>query len=209
MKAEHLKEWLWAATREKDQDTKTWDKVVSVIHVAFMEGYILEALMQTTMVLIPKGNGQYRGIGLVEIIWKVCTSIVSSRLQRSIVLHDFIHGFRQGSGTGTSIMEAKLEQQLAEIIHKPFSSLHRRQEGLLFTGPKQMHGGQSACWDSDERCPGKRMTSCGRRIWWVGDQGRPCGGMNSCGSYDGNQNSRKGKVRYITISNRVQLLISY
>ena len=45
MKAEHLKEWLWAATREKDQDTKTWDKVVSVIHVAFMEGYILEALM--------------------------------------------------------------------------------------------------------------------------------------------------------------------
>ena len=45
MKAEHLKSWLWEATREKEPDTKTWDKVVSVIQVEFWEGYILEALM--------------------------------------------------------------------------------------------------------------------------------------------------------------------
>ena len=53
MKAEHLKEWLRAATWEKDPDTKTWDKVVSVIQVEFWEGYITEALRWTTMVLIP------------------------------------------------------------------------------------------------------------------------------------------------------------
>ena len=35
MKAEHLKAWLQAETREKDPDTETWDKVVSVIQVAF------------------------------------------------------------------------------------------------------------------------------------------------------------------------------
>ena len=35
MKAEHLKAWLQAVTGEKEPDTKTWDKVVSVIHVAF------------------------------------------------------------------------------------------------------------------------------------------------------------------------------
>ena len=74
-------------------DTKMWEKVVSIIHVAFWEGYIPEALMWTTMVLIPKGGGDYRGIGLVEIIWKVCTLIVNSRLQSSIVLHDALHGF--------------------------------------------------------------------------------------------------------------------
>ena len=44
MKAEHLKEWLRAATREKEPETETWEKVVSVIQVEFREGYILEDL---------------------------------------------------------------------------------------------------------------------------------------------------------------------
>ena len=64
--------------------------------------------MRTTMVLILKGDGEYRGIGLVETIWKVCTSIVNSRLRSSIVLHDVLKGFQQGRGTGTAIMEEKL-----------------------------------------------------------------------------------------------------
>ena len=108
VKVEHLKAWLRAATREKEPDTKTWGKVVSAIQVAFWEGYIPEALMWTTMVLIPTVKGDYRGIGLLETIWKVCTSIVNSWLRISIVLHDVLHGFRQGRGTETEIMEAKL-----------------------------------------------------------------------------------------------------
>ena len=80
MKEEYLKAWLRVVTREKDPDTKTWDKVVSVIHVAFREGYILEALMWKTMALITKGKEDYICIGLVDTIWKVCTSIVKSRL---------------------------------------------------------------------------------------------------------------------------------
>ena len=82
MKVEHLKAWLRLSTREKETDTRTWDKVVSGIQVAFWEGYILEALMWTTTVLITKGKDGYRGIGLVETIWKVCTSIISSQLQK-------------------------------------------------------------------------------------------------------------------------------
>ena len=93
MKAEHLTSWLREATREKYMDINAWHNVVIVTQVAFREGYIPEALMWTTMVLIPKGGGDYRGIGLVEIIWKVCTLIVNSRLQSSIVLHDALHGF--------------------------------------------------------------------------------------------------------------------
>ena len=58
MKAEQLTAWLQAATREKDLDTETWEKEVSVIQVAFQEGYIPEALIRTTMVLIPKGKGE-------------------------------------------------------------------------------------------------------------------------------------------------------
>ena len=48
--------------------------------------------MCKTKVLITKVGGGYRGIGLVETIWKVCTSIVNSRLQIYIVLHDVLHG---------------------------------------------------------------------------------------------------------------------
>ena len=72
-----------------------------------------------TMVIIQKDGREYRGIGMVETIWKVCTSIVNSQLRSSIVIHDVLHGFRQGWGSGTEIMEAKLKQQLAGIVHEP------------------------------------------------------------------------------------------
>ena len=71
------------------------------------------------MFLIPNVRGEYRGIGLVENIWKVYTSTVNSRIRSFIVFHDFLHGFIQGRGTGTVIMEAILGQQLAVIVHKP------------------------------------------------------------------------------------------
>ena len=64
-KAEHLKAWLQAETREKYPGTEAWYKVVSVIQVAFREGYIPEALIWTTMVLMTKGKGECRSIGLV------------------------------------------------------------------------------------------------------------------------------------------------
>ena len=73
----------------------------------------------TTMVLIPNGGVGCRGIGLVEIIWNVCMLIVNSWLRISIVLHDALHGFQKGRGTGTAIVEAKMEQNIAGIVHEP------------------------------------------------------------------------------------------
>ena len=57
MKVEHLESWLREATREKDPDTEAGDKVVSLMQVAFQDGYIQESMMWTPMVLIPKGGG--------------------------------------------------------------------------------------------------------------------------------------------------------
>ena len=70
------------------------------------------------MVLIPKSVGGYRGIELVEAIWKVCTSIVKNRLRSTTILYDALHGLRQGGGTGTVIMESNIEQKLEGIIHE-------------------------------------------------------------------------------------------
>ena len=44
--------------------------------------------------------------------------IVNSRLQITIILHDTLHGFRKGRETGTAIVEVKLEQKLARIVHE-------------------------------------------------------------------------------------------
>ena len=69
--------------------------------------------MWHTVVLIPKGvSGQFRGIVLVEVLWKAITSLLNLQLMTAINFHDGLHGFREGRGTGTYALEAKLLQQL-------------------------------------------------------------------------------------------------
>ena len=67
------------------------------------------------MVVVPKGKKDYRGIGLLEVMWKVVASILNLRLTASITYHDFLHGFRAGRDTGTATFEAKLLQHLAAL----------------------------------------------------------------------------------------------
>jgi phage-related holin len=45
------------------------------------------------VVLLPKGGGDYRGIGLLEIVWKVIESIINRRIASKIQFHDSLHGF--------------------------------------------------------------------------------------------------------------------
>ena len=61
------------------------------------------------------GKKDYRVIGLVEVMWKVVMAILNRQLAVSITFHDFLHGFRAGSGTCTTILETKLLQQLAAL----------------------------------------------------------------------------------------------
>ena len=85
------------------------------------------------MVLIPKGKGEFRGIGLVEVIWKLLTLILHRRLT-AIKLHGILHGFREGRGTGTATLEAKLLQQLAamreEVMYVIFLDLTKAYDAL-------------------------------------------------------------------------------
>ena len=86
------------------------------------------------LVLIPKGKGDYRGIGLVEVMWKVVAVILNCRLTSSITFHDVLHGFRAGRGTGTATLEAKLLQQLAamreEVLYMIFLDLTKAYDAL-------------------------------------------------------------------------------
>ena len=84
--------------------------------------------------LIPKGKKDYRGIGLVEVMWKVVVAILNHRFKASITYHDALHGFRAGRGTGTATLEAKLLQQLAalreEVLYVIFLDLTKAYDVL-------------------------------------------------------------------------------
>ena len=71
------------------------------------------------MVLITKGRGKYREIGLVEVIWKVCAYIMNNILWDTITLWDALHRSRQGRGTGTATMEANMDHQLTGLCYEP------------------------------------------------------------------------------------------
>ena len=92
---------------------RIWDLVVLLVQLMFRD--VPVEIVWAKMVLIPKGKGVGRGyrlIGLLEVLWKICSVVVNCRIKRSAVLHNALHGFRTGRGTGTETLEAKLSQKL-------------------------------------------------------------------------------------------------
>ena len=79
----------------------------------------MEEVAWDTMVFLPKGRGGYQGIGLVDVLWKVCVMVVNFRINSTVTLHDALRGLSSGRGTGTATLEEKLAQQLAGIAHEP------------------------------------------------------------------------------------------
>ena len=108
--------------------------MVEITQTAFREGKLSEEATWKTVVLIPKGKGGFRGIGLVEVTWKVVAVILHRRLTAGIKVHDALHGFREGCGTGTATLEAKLLQHLAamreEVLYMIFLDLTKAYDAL-------------------------------------------------------------------------------
>ena len=75
------------------------------------------------------GGWGYHGIVLVEVVWKVVVVILNYYIKASINLQDFLHGFREDCGTGTTTLEANLLHQLSimreEVLYMIFLDLHK------------------------------------------------------------------------------------
>ena len=82
-------------------------------------GEIPQDLVWKILVLIPKGTIDTTGIGLLETLWKVVEAMIDTCLQASLQMHNVIHRFRDGIGTGTAIMELKLAHELFRIDQYP------------------------------------------------------------------------------------------
>ena len=75
-------------------------------------------MLQMVIILLPKGGGDYRDIGLQHPTWKIIEVTMDDRL-KCLELHDCLHGFTACRGCSTAIMEAKLAQQLAFLEQAP------------------------------------------------------------------------------------------
>jgi len=95
-----------------------WDTLVQLMQHMWSTGQLSTELTWSIQVLSPKPNGGARGIGLLEVVWKLMEAINDTRVKEVIEFHDCLHGFHSGRGprgTDTAVIEAKLIQQLAAI----------------------------------------------------------------------------------------------
>jgi Reverse transcriptase (RNA-dependent DNA polymerase) len=142
MKAEHIKEWYYEAyphqrprmnrtsfdegpseedeaTRNATPNPENWNLLVSTVQHMLHTGDIPTRASWAYRAVIPKPQGGSRGIGLLEILWKLVEAIIDQRVNKTAKFHDILHGFRNHRGTGTSIIEAKLQQELTHLQGKP------------------------------------------------------------------------------------------
>ena len=126
IKAEDVKRWYQKAREPPEgeeatkRDIEIWEKVMRIIQLAFTTGEVPKAFCRGILILIPKSNpGEFRGIALLEIIYKLVSSLINSRIQSAVTLDDALHGFRPHRGTGTAIMETKLLMQLHCRLDRP------------------------------------------------------------------------------------------
>ena len=93
---------------------------MELIRLAFTDGTIPAGFCESILVLIPKAEqGQFRGIALLDIVYKVVASVINTRITAAVTFHDALHGSVKSRGTGTGIMEAKLLSQLRKTSDDP------------------------------------------------------------------------------------------
>ena len=102
--------------------------LVAIQSLIWEQGYIPQQMQWVIVVLLPKGDDNFQGIGLLEPFWKVI-EVLMDKCMDVIEFHDCLHGFLKGWGTGTAMLDAKLAQQLAyleqETLYEVFAELKK------------------------------------------------------------------------------------
>ncbi|MGL4351544.1 MAG: RNA-directed DNA polymerase [Plesiomonas shigelloides] len=109
-----LKEW-------EAEGGEMWRKLVDLVQWCIATGETPQAFKYGALVLIPKAErGKYRGIALLESVYKLISGLINHRVTTAVKFHDAIHGFRGGRSCSTAILEAKLEMQRARQAGKVY-----------------------------------------------------------------------------------------
>ena len=93
MRAEHVKEWLQGIKREEDPKQNgnqgagdSWRLLMRLVTAVWETGTIPQQMGWVIVILIPKGGGDYRRVGLLEPIWKIIEPVMD-QLLNAIALH--------------------------------------------------------------------------------------------------------------------------
>ena len=86
--------------------------MVSLVEAEFWEGTVVKKCTGYMVVLILKGRWYLRGIGLVEVLWKMVKGILNWIFTTDIGFHDTLHGFMVGREVSTASIETKLLQNM-------------------------------------------------------------------------------------------------
>jgi len=96
MHAEHLKRWLRDIEEEETEDKRgrgdKWRVLVQLIWTIWEQGSIPQQMTWMVIVLLPKGGGDYCGIGLLEPLWKVVEVLMDKQFL-VIEFHQCLHSF--------------------------------------------------------------------------------------------------------------------
>ena len=65
-----------------------------------------------TVVLLSKGDGDFRRIGITEVLWNSLSGDIKQLIVAEITYHDILHGLQAVRVMGTASLEAKLIHQL-------------------------------------------------------------------------------------------------
>ena len=64
------------------------------------------------VILLFKGNGKFRGIGLVEFLWKTVLDIINRRIGTVVCFHNVLHELCACQGVGVALIKYKLLRQV-------------------------------------------------------------------------------------------------
>jgi hypothetical protein len=106
------------AEAEGENLGKKWRIFVKMIQTIWDQGEIPMQMSWMVIVLLPKGGGNFQGIGLLNPCWKVMEKIMVRRMG-AIDFCPCLHGGMPKRGTRTATIEAKLAQQLAWVEQEP------------------------------------------------------------------------------------------
>jgi hypothetical protein len=93
------------------------------------------AFQAGTLVLVPKSDVcKYRGIALLEALYKLLSALINHRVCKHVKWHDAVHGFIAHCSCWTEILEVKLAMQLAkqhgQVCHQIFLDLSKAYNNL-------------------------------------------------------------------------------
>ncbi len=78
---QNIKVWLSDVMHEEEEESDVglgdkWRTFVLLMQAIWEQGCIPEQMRWKIIVLLPKGNGDYHGIGLLDPFWKVVEKIM-------------------------------------------------------------------------------------------------------------------------------------